>query len=493
MPARGGPPRQIAATGSKPAWSPDGRRIAFQTDEHADMSPVGFGAQSGSTIAIVNADGTGVRAMTRAGQPIGGHAAPAWSPDGRFLAFTVFDNGAASGLWLGLDRVGRPDQVVAGAKLYEAAFAPDGSSIYAAGGGDAFISRIPFDAQKGSAAGPQTLMPIAGVPGVRGLSISRDGRRLWLSGVSLSSQLYSQSIDSAGTPVGRAVALTDDTSRRNSLPAISPDGSKVAYMSSRRGERPNVWLMDIDGGNPVQLTADETADNHPRWLPDGRRVAFLSVRDGEGGIWAIDVTTRREERLFDMTAAARPAEERRVRGALGEIALAPSMTRAAFSLLAPPYGHRALTSRAGSRSRRAPSPTARCRLGIPSGRRTNGTWPSKSRTAARPTPASSMPTPAPCASSRTSGDRPGCATGLPTVGVAVAALRGRFLEPALFDIETGARTSSPKADLRASTCATPSGHRAETGCLRARGNAGQHLVGDAAVRFQTVQGSGFSA
>ena len=306
------------------------------------MSPVGFGAQSGSTIAIVNADGTGVRAMTRAGQPIGGHAAPAWSPDGRFLAFTVFDNGAASGLWLVSTASGVPTELVAGAKLYEAAFAPDGSSIYAAGGGDAFISRIPFDAQKGSAAGPQTLMPIAGVPGVRGLSISRDGRRLWLSGVSLSSQLYSQSIDSAGTPVGRAVALTDDTSRRNSLPAISPDGSKVAYMSSRRGERPNVWLMDIDGGNPVQLTADETADNHPRWLPDGRRVAFLSVRDGEGGIWAIDVTTRREERLFDMTAAARPAEERRVRGALGEMATAPSMTRAAFSLLAPPYGHRAL-------------------------------------------------------------------------------------------------------------------------------------------------------
>ena len=100
VPSRGGVARQIAATGSNPAWSPDGRRIAFQSDEHADVTPMAFGAQSGSTIWMVNANGDGLREVTRAGHPTGGHAAPAWSRDGRYLAFTVFEGGPSSGVWI---------------------------------------------------------------------------------------------------------------------------------------------------------------------------------------------------------------------------------------------------------------------------------------------------------------------------------------------------------------------------------------------------------
>ena len=120
MPARGGPARQLAAEGSHPAWSADGRRIAFQSDETSDVTPSAFGAQSGATIKIVNADGSGERQLTTAGQPLGGHASPAWTRDGRFVAFTVFEGAFNNGVWLASVDTGDVTPLLKGVRgLYE--------------------------------------------------------------------------------------------------------------------------------------------------------------------------------------------------------------------------------------------------------------------------------------------------------------------------------------------------------------------------------------
>ena len=63
-----------------PAWSPDGRKIAFD----------GTTRDGKSEIYVINADGSGKRRLTRtAGQEFG----PAWSPDGRKIAFSRGPNG----------------------------------------------------------------------------------------------------------------------------------------------------------------------------------------------------------------------------------------------------------------------------------------------------------------------------------------------------------------------------------------------------------------
>lgn len=62
---------------------------------------------------------------------------------------------------------------------------------------------------------------------------------------------------------------------------LSPDGTRVAFMSSRVGCY-NIWVMNTDGTSPVQLTgveADERCNNAPHWSPDGRRIAFMSSRE----------------------------------------------------------------------------------------------------------------------------------------------------------------------------------------------------------------------
>jgi Tol biopolymer transport system component/DNA-binding winged helix-turn-helix (wHTH) protein len=338
--ARGGVPRQVVKSGSVPAWAPDGRRLAFQSDEHPDIAPGGFAAQNGSTLWVVDADGQHLQELTRAGSPIGGHASPAWSPDGRYLAFTVFEAGSDNGVWrLSLDsREAVPLARASG--LFDSVFAPDGAALYVAGG-EPVVVRIPFDPATGKARGPRETIPVPGVPAVQGLTISGDGRRLGFAGLSLDSQIWAQPIHTDGSPAGRSIPLTSDTSRRNSFPAIAPDGTKVAYSSTRRGELSNIWVMGIDGKHATQLTPDDTAEHIPKWLSDSKRVAYLSNRGGKPGIWVTDTSTRREELLIDTTVVQLQSRGTPpLAGWLGEVDVAPSNTRIAFSILAPPDGRR---------------------------------------------------------------------------------------------------------------------------------------------------------
>lgn len=345
IPARGGLPRQLATEGSHPAWSPDGTAIAFQSDEHPEVTPSGWGALTGSTLWRVDVSGAPPAPLTVRGQPAGGHASPAWSPDGRFVAFTVFDGGPQNGVWVLDVGAGATRPLVRGSGLYELAFAPDGSAIFAAGG-EALIKRFPFDQRTGTVNGPDVAIAVGGVPGVRGLSIAADGRTLAFSGLSLSSHIWALPLRADGTAASEARAITSDTSRRNSLPLVSPDGARIAYLSTRGGAAaPDLWVMNVDGSDarPVIVNDDSGAGfGWKRWMPDSRRLAYLVDRSGQPQVWAVEIDTRRAGMLFPYSAAREAAAAAGLRGWFGEMQLSPSVTQVAFSLVTPPDGHKRL-------------------------------------------------------------------------------------------------------------------------------------------------------
>jgi dipeptidyl aminopeptidase/acylaminoacyl peptidase len=82
--------------------------------------------------------------------------------------------------------------------------------------------------------------------------------------------------------------------RRLADPQVAPDGSQVAYALTEidlaGGQRnTDLWLQPLSGSEPRRLTSNPASDSRPRWSPDGRRMAFLSTRDGGAQVWVLDL------------------------------------------------------------------------------------------------------------------------------------------------------------------------------------------------------------
>jgi Tol biopolymer transport system component len=92
-----------------------------------------------------------------------------------------------------------------------------------------------------------------------------------------------------GTNGGKATPLTQDFAW-NIHPAISPDGSKIAFISDRDGLS-NIWVMDINGDNLKQITKEKKYLIHaPKWSPDSQYIVatkgIMSSRSIPAGeIW----------------------------------------------------------------------------------------------------------------------------------------------------------------------------------------------------------------
>lgn len=88
-------------------------------------------------------------------------------------------------------------------------------------------------------------------------------------------QVWSMTADGTG-----ARALTTDAQGANLDPAVSPDGKRIAFASTRDGNY-EIYLMDIDGQNPIPALVSAEKESKPAWFPNGT-IAFVQERTLRG-------------------------------------------------------------------------------------------------------------------------------------------------------------------------------------------------------------------
>jgi TolB protein len=106
-------------------------------------------------------------------------------------------------------------------------------------------------------------------------SISNDGTTiLFSSNRGGDFQLYTMDLD------GSNIIQLTDSAGGNNLGAFSPANTKIAFISRRNGVA-NIFIMDPDGANPIQLTDSEIRATSPYWSPNGEQIAFFQFLNAE--------------------------------------------------------------------------------------------------------------------------------------------------------------------------------------------------------------------
>jgi Tol biopolymer transport system component/DNA-binding winged helix-turn-helix (wHTH) protein len=219
---------------------------------------------------------------------------PVFSPDGEALVFSRGSVGNDGDLYLlelseGLQPKGEPRRITS-ENTYnnQAAWTPDGHSIVF--GSCILRSRglreVSF-AQPGWRPGkPSRLAPFAGQI-VWTPSISRQGRLAYAT-ITVGADIWRLELN-GGRPATKPAEPLIASTWLDHVPVYSPDGKRIAFASNRSGSH-EIWVCNSDGSGAMPLTSfggsEYTSD--PRWSPDGRQILFHSNPEGHAQTYIVD-------------------------------------------------------------------------------------------------------------------------------------------------------------------------------------------------------------
>jgi TolB protein len=276
-----------SAAALRPAYSPDGTKIAFTrvTDD-------------GRVVYLMNADGTEQHTVTPLGGDLrDGYESPSFSPDGKRLVVA----GDVGGIFvIGTDGSGlKPLVDDEDYEDREPAFSPDGTKIawlrttLGSTKQDDGTERVTSEEtalwiMEADGSHPRRLAASAGPDQVGPPAFSPDGRRIAYvvenpDAKTLDRHLWVMNADGTG-----AKALTSGPDNSDWDPSFSPDAHKIVFAGIRGGEILEVYAMDADGTDPTQLTSGRTYSEDPSYSPDGKRILFTSQRSGSREVWVMN-------------------------------------------------------------------------------------------------------------------------------------------------------------------------------------------------------------
>ncbi|MFC1572128.1 protein kinase [Candidatus Eisenbacteria bacterium] len=350
------------ASEGRPDFSPDGTRIAYESDKSGDYEVYIVDTHGGNPFQLTNDPGA--------------DGSPSWFPDGSALAFAS-DRGKGSGVW----KIG---QLGGGATLllpdaYDPAVSPDGRDIAFArmglsrnlriavapladlthvtiltdDGDGVWHHRQPAWSPDGSSICYASRHGLWIVPATGGdarrlttqdfdsdpfwspsghhvyFSSQRDGTdALWrvkvdggeIERVTMGSGRENQpciSLDGcrlayATETVTRSLVIADANSGTETIlralqdayfPAFAPDAGQVVFASDRAGKTLDLWLQTLNNGEPVgtprRLTELEGDASHPVFSPDGRWIAYYEILSEQRDIWIVSVAGGQPIRFTD--------------------------------------------------------------------------------------------------------------------------------------------------------------------------------------------------
>ncbi|HKE58346.1 MAG TPA: winged helix-turn-helix domain-containing protein [Pyrinomonadaceae bacterium] len=276
----GGDSRQVLDDIDSPVtFSPDGKKLAFVR---------GYLEGPEFVLFIANADGTSEERVTSRKAPI--YTAmdyPAWSPDGRSVAFIVLGTDA-QGYFVNIDEVRVADKserkisTDRWRQINSIAWTKDGASLIASARDRASIAGSPLQLWNIAYVDGQARRITSDVNNYVRASLSADTHTL----IAVLQDTLSNVWVVPGTEVSRAQQITS-TNRAGSDGLVwTPDG-KIIF-TAIEAENRDLWIMNSDGSSTKQLTFESSPDFQPAITPDGRYIVFVSNRGAGFGIWRVD-------------------------------------------------------------------------------------------------------------------------------------------------------------------------------------------------------------
>lgn len=270
-------------------WSPDGTWLV------AAIAP---GRGDATALFRISVAGGGMTQLTTPHDSTAGDNFPAFSPDGRLLAFARWTRSESAKLVVldvgsGETRCLGPDD----ADIYGVDWAPDGRGIlFAARWGLRYgIWEMPWT-------GGEPRWVMGGEGPAHMLDVDPASGALAYTAIVAERNIWRYALDGDTIAPAEPVQLVPST-RAEFAPRPSPDGSRLVFLSERTGEV-EVWLSDADGREAVQLTTLRAHHIGPlRWSHDGSRIVFSAELDVNRDVYVLEVATRQVLRRTEHPAA----------------------------------------------------------------------------------------------------------------------------------------------------------------------------------------------
>ncbi len=251
-------------------------------------------------VFLMRPDGSNVRNLTNTSTvPVGcviDESGPDWSHDGMRLAYFSNEGGKTNIYTVRFDGEGGAINLTGDyfQGSSDPSWSPDGSQIAfvfmdnAISGGDDTAGIAVMNSDGTGIVKIRSVPCVGGCSPPRGPDWSPDGTRIVFTNDD--GDIYTMNPD--GTDL---VNLTNHLSR-NATPAWSPDGSKIAFASNRGGRVRQsgrfIWeihIMNADGSEVVSLTAALPSSWEPSWSPDGDKIAFMVYpENSRQDIWVMN-------------------------------------------------------------------------------------------------------------------------------------------------------------------------------------------------------------